>query len=99
MQADTFITVSEYSREGIVQRFGTDRRSASPWSAKPPTLSSASSMTRAPVPTLSRAGIDWLAGRIVVYLGGFSPHKNLEALVSAFAQRRRAAASTPTRSW
>jgi glycosyltransferase involved in cell wall biosynthesis len=39
----------------------------------------------APTPKLRELGLDG-AQRMVVYLGGFSPHKNLEALVAAFAQ-------------
>jgi glycosyltransferase involved in cell wall biosynthesis len=83
-QADALITVSDYSRAGILKRFGSDParvfvvgEAADPIFRRLP----------APVPTpkLRSLGIDG-SQRTVVYLGGFSPHKNLEALVSAFAR-------------
>lgn len=83
-QADALITVSDYSRAGILQRYNVDpgrlfvvgeaadrvfRRLEHPM----------------PSPNLRRWGID-ASSRIAVYLGGLSPHKNLEALISAFAR-------------
>jgi glycosyltransferase involved in cell wall biosynthesis len=83
MQADALITVSEYSRSGILRRFGVDpRRVFVVGEAADPVFRK---IDRPAVsPALERAGIA-AAGRMAVYLGGFSPHKNLEALVSAFA--------------
>jgi glycosyltransferase involved in cell wall biosynthesis len=83
MQADALITVSDYSREGILKYFGLDPKrvlvvgeAADPVFRKldHPVLS----------PKLRAAGIDGKR-RMVTYVGGFSPHKNLEALVDAFA--------------
>lgn len=83
-QADALITVSDYSRDQIVDRFGMDRsrvfvvgEAADPVFRK---LDDAS-----PGPALRRAGVDG-ANRMIAYVGGFSPHKNLEALVRAFAR-------------
>jgi glycosyltransferase involved in cell wall biosynthesis len=84
MQADALITVSDYSRAGILKHFRIDPRrvfvvgeAADPVFRKLPRAE-----TSAP---LRVAGIDTSA-RLVVYVGGFSPHKNLEALVTAFAR-------------
>jgi glycosyltransferase involved in cell wall biosynthesis len=82
-QADALITVSGYSRACILDRFHTDPdrvfvvgEAADPVFRKlpDPQLS----------PKLASAGIG-RTGRMAVYLGGFSPHKNLEALLTAFA--------------
>lgn len=84
MQADALITVSEYSRDCIVRHFGIDRRRiAVVGEAADPVFR----RLEAPVPgpKLRAAGIDG-THRIAVYLGGFSPHKNLEALVTAFGR-------------
>jgi glycosyltransferase involved in cell wall biosynthesis len=84
MQADALITVSDYSRKRIIERFGTD----------PARLfvvgEAADGVFRrleAPVagPKLRSLGADGSC-RMIVYLGGFSPHKNLETLVKAFAR-------------
>jgi glycosyltransferase involved in cell wall biosynthesis len=84
MQADALITVSDYSKNEILRRFGGDPRhvhivgeAADPIFRK---------LDR-PCPglNLKRLGLD--AGRrMVLYVGGFSPHKNLEALVNAFSR-------------
>jgi glycosyltransferase involved in cell wall biosynthesis len=83
-QADALITVSDYSRAGILKRFGMDPKRVFVVGE------AADGVFRKldrPVagPKLRAAGID-SAQRMVVYLGGFSPHKNLETLVSAFAR-------------
>jgi glycosyltransferase involved in cell wall biosynthesis len=83
-QADALITISDYSRDRIVDRFGMNRsrvfvvgEAADPVFRKLP--------DPAPGPDLNRAGVD-SSHRMIAYLGGFSPHKNLEALVNAFAR-------------
>lgn len=84
MQADALITVSDYSRECILKRFGTDPgRVFVVGEAADPVF-------RKLKDPLAGQGLN-IAGigpshRIVVYVGGFSPHKNLEALVGAFAR-------------
>jgi glycosyltransferase involved in cell wall biosynthesis len=83
-QADALITVSEYSRDRIVERFGMDRsRVFVVGEAADPVFRKLSDPI--PGPELRRAGVD-PSQRIIAYLGGFSPHKNLEALVTAFAR-------------
>lgn len=83
-QADALITVSEYSRAGILRHFrvNPDKLFVVGEAADPvfrrlddPVLS----------PNLQRLGIE-SSRRIAVYLGGFSPHKNIGALIAAFAR-------------
>jgi glycosyltransferase involved in cell wall biosynthesis len=84
MQADALITVSDYSRAGIVRRFGIDpARVFVVGEAADGVFRKLDSPV--PTPKLRSLGISADA-RMVVYLGGFSPHKNLEALVKAFAR-------------
>jgi glycosyltransferase involved in cell wall biosynthesis len=83
-QADALITVSGYSRDGIVKRFGIDpERVFVVGEAADPIFRILDSP--AATPALHRLGIGD-GKRMVVYLGGFSPHKNLEALVTSFAR-------------
>lgn len=83
-QADALVTVSDYSRACILRRFGTDpRRVFVVGEAADPVFRRLDHPQ--PGPELLRAGID--PGRpMAVYVGGFSPHKNLDALVGAFAR-------------
>lgn len=84
MQADALITVSDYSRDGIVRHFKVDPgRVFVVGEAADPVFRK---LQRAePGPKLRGLGIDRMR-RTVVYIGGFSPHKNLEALVAAFGK-------------
>jgi glycosyltransferase involved in cell wall biosynthesis len=82
-QADALITVSEYSRRTIIEYFRVPPESVfvvgeagDPAFRRLPDV--------APTALLSSHGL--VKERpIIVYVGGFSPHKNLEALVGAFA--------------
>jgi glycosyltransferase involved in cell wall biosynthesis len=81
MQADAIVTVSEYSRRGIVEKFHL-----------PPTRVAVVGEAADPVfrvldkplltPRLRALGLDH--GRVIAYVGGFAPHKNLVALLDAF---------------
>lgn len=83
-QADAVATVSDYSRQGIVDYFGM-----------PPERVHVVGEASDPVfrvldkprftPRLNSLGLT-TSHRIIVYVGGFSPHKNLETLVSVFAE-------------
>lgn len=85
-QADAIATVSEYSRKGIVHYFKL-----------PPdrvhVVGEASDDIFRPIhaatltPHLRSLGLK--DQRFIVYVGGFSPHKNLESLVTAFADLAR----------
>lgn len=84
MQADALITVSDYSRDCIFKRFGTNpSRIFVVGEAADPIFRKLDDPR--PGPKLRGLGLDG-TGRTVVYVGGFSPHKNLEALVAAFAR-------------
>ena len=83
-QADAIVTVSDYSRQGIVDHFGlAPERVFVVGEASDPIF------RLLEAPQLSRhlrslgIGADH---RSVVYVGGFGPHKNLEALLVAFAR-------------
>ncbi len=83
-QADGIVTVSEYSRQGIARRFNlAPERIFVVGEASDPIF------RRLPdaqlTPRLRALGVD-PARRSIVYVGGFSPHKNLEALLNAFAR-------------
>jgi glycosyltransferase involved in cell wall biosynthesis len=83
-QADAVATVSEYSRRALVERFHLPSdRVAVVGEASDPVF------RRLDRPELSaRLGTLELPaqGRIVTYVGGFGPHKNLDRLVKAFAR-------------
>ena len=82
-QADAIVTVSEYSRDQIVRKFGVPRdRVFVVGEASDPHFrvidkTEACSRVRA-------FGLD-PAKRLLAYVGGFGPHKNLLELVTAFA--------------
>lgn len=81
-QADALITVSNFARDTIVAKFGSDpRRIFVVGEAADPVFRRLDHPGL--TPALRAAGIDGNR-RIVAYVGGFSPHKNLEALVAAF---------------
>lgn len=94
-RADWIMTVSEYSKRGIMRHFGhaVDRIAVVPEAPSPEFR-----------PT-DRDSIDWESlerwgisreSRALVYVGGMNPHKNLVRLVRAFA-RLRARANGPDR--
>ena len=83
-QADAIVTVSDFSRQGILEHFKTSpERVFVVGEASDPVFR----VLPDPQPTekLLELGING-GDRTVVYVGGFSPHKNLESLVSAFAK-------------
>lgn len=82
-QADAVATVSDFSRRGIVEHFGMDAdRVHVVREANDPVFR----VLKDPQPTqhLTSLGFD-PANRSIVYVGGFSPHKNLEMLVRVFS--------------
>jgi glycosyltransferase involved in cell wall biosynthesis len=84
VQADALITVSDYSRDGILKRFRVNpKRVFVVGEAADPIFRRLDRPE--PGPKLRNTGIDG-SRRMAVYVGGFSPHKNLQALVSAFAR-------------
>ena len=82
-QADALVTVSEYSRQGIVKHFRiAPERVSVVGEASDPIFRVLDHP--APSARLRSLGIK-VDGRSVVYVGGFGPHKNLERLITAFA--------------
>jgi glycosyltransferase involved in cell wall biosynthesis len=85
-QADALVTVSEHSRRGLVEHFRLQpERVYVVGEASDPVFR----VLDAPRPTPRLANLGLAEGRFLVYVGGFSPHKNLETLVAAFAQLAR----------
>jgi glycosyltransferase involved in cell wall biosynthesis len=83
-QADLLVTVSEYSRDGLARHFRIPReRIGVVEEASDPVFRVL--VDARPTERLRALG---LGGdrRTIVYLGGFSPHKNLERLLEAFAR-------------
>lgn len=82
-QADALITVSEYSRAGLAQRFGLPAASIHVVGEAPDAAFRVLNDPE-PTPRLRALGIG-AKRRAIVYVGGFSPHKNLDRLIAAFA--------------
>ncbi len=81
-QADVLVTVSEYSRKVIVERHHVPaERLHVVGEACDPVFRVLESAR--PTSRLAELGFD-PSRRSITYLGGFSPHKNLEALVRVF---------------
>lgn len=83
-QADAFLTLSEHSQRGIVERFRVNPQRVFVLGGAADPVFRVTGDTE-PTPYLHSQGIDtryrWLA-----YVGGFSPHKNLEPLLHIFAR-------------
>jgi glycosyltransferase involved in cell wall biosynthesis len=88
-QAGCLVTVSDYSREQLTRRLGWPASRIDVVGEAPSPV-----FRRHPdpelTPRLRECGIDW-DHRMVVFVGGFSPHKNLGELIRAFAEVSRAA--------
>lgn len=83
-QADVIVTVSDYARQSILAYFKLPpERVFVVGEASDPIFRVVD--TPRPTPCLEALGIT-THSRIVVYVGGFSPHKNLPALVTACAK-------------
>jgi len=83
-QADALVTVSDHSRRGIIEHFKLpDWRVHVVGEASDPVFRVLDNTQ--PTARLQDLGLTG-TGRTVVYVGGFSPHKNLETLVDVFAQ-------------
>jgi glycosyltransferase involved in cell wall biosynthesis len=83
-QADAIVTVSDYSRQGILKHFKTaPERVFVVGEASDPGFCVIEDPE--PSPHLRSLGLGG-KGRSIVYVGGFGPHKNLQALVGAVAR-------------
>lgn len=83
-QADAVGTVSDYSRKGIVEHFGIqpERVHVVGEASDPVFRVLAEPRLTSHLRSLGLKDNE----RTIVYVGGFSPHKNLEALLNAFAK-------------
>lgn len=83
-QADAIVTVSEYARRGIAEQYKIPaERVFVVGEASDPIFRPLDQ----PLPTPPLAGLGIGAeGRMVVYVGGFGPHKNLDTLVAVFGE-------------
>lgn len=82
-QADAIVTVSDYARQGILKHFKlAPERVFVVGEANDPVFRVLE--TPQPTPRLDTLGLP-TDGRTVIYVGGFSPHKNLHTLVEVFA--------------
>ncbi len=86
-QADGIITVSEYSRRKLIEHFNINPQNVS-------VVGEASDPIFQPIPdpyltpVLQQTGIP-KEGRLIVYVGGFGPHKNLTSLIHSFTSLAR----------
>lgn len=85
-QADHIITVSNHSKKDLMERLQVDEKKIS-------VIYEAPESTYKPVPkqvaaarVKNKYGID---GPFILYLGGFSPRKNLQGLIEAFAEMNK----------
>lgn len=91
-QADVVVTASEYSRRRLLARFAlAPERVVTVGLAADPVFRPLP--VARPTPRLRDAGLDDSVP-LVVYVGGFGPHKNLRALLTAFAALTRARPAT-----
>jgi glycosyltransferase involved in cell wall biosynthesis len=81
-QADAIATVSDYSRQALVDEFGLDRERIHVIGEASDPIFRRLDHPR-PTARLVSLGLTG-ARRLVVYVGGFSPHKNVPRLIEAF---------------
>ena len=82
-QADWILTVSEFSRQALVEQFGLKPEKVKVIGEAPHPI-----FRQLPDPTIPAELIEKVvqpSSRLVTYVGGFSPHKNLSRLLDAFA--------------
>jgi glycosyltransferase involved in cell wall biosynthesis len=95
-QADYILTVSEHARRAIVRRFGWRRDRIWVIGEAPDAVFRRTGPT--PGGAALRARLDISPQeRLLVYVGGINPHKNLEALARAFSRLRADPALGPLR--
>lgn len=82
MQANAIVTVSEYARRTIVEKFNLPAARVAVVGEAPDPIFRVVDNPQVPA-RLKDTGL--AAGRFVVYVGGFAPHKNLVTLLDAFA--------------
>ena len=95
-QADAIATVSDYSRTRYLGTFWVGARARlCGWRSERPCVFACLSDPRPSARLRSLGAVD--KGRSIIYVGGFGPHKNLEALVETFAKLSKHADLTDVR--
>jgi glycosyltransferase involved in cell wall biosynthesis len=87
-QADLILTVSEYSRQSIIDYFGLPQSRVRAITEGPNSIFRLKARDEELAAALSRHGLQ-VADRFLLYVGGISPHKNLRTLLEAFFQITR----------
>jgi glycosyltransferase involved in cell wall biosynthesis len=82
-QADLIVTVSEYSRQQLIKRLGLSEKRVRAISEAPHSTFRVLPETAAVMKSLGKYQLS-SGMQFMLYVGGISPHKNLNALVSAF---------------
>ncbi len=94
-QADAVATVSDYSRRGLVEHFGMEADRVHVVGEASDSVFRVLDSPRL-TPRLRSLGLTD-EHRLIVYVGGFSPHKNLTTLVAVFAKLSRQASLSDLR--
>lgn len=94
-QADAVATVSDYSRRGLVEHFGMKADTVHVVGEASDSVFRRLISPRL-TPRLKSLGLNE-ESRMIVYVGGFSPHKNLSTLVDVFAKLSRRASLSDLR--
>jgi glycosyltransferase involved in cell wall biosynthesis len=84
-QADLILTISEFSKQGIMDVFGIDEGRIRLADAAVDDIFRPIDADDRAVTALRELGVDPDA-RFILYVGGIAPHKNLTTLVEAYAQ-------------
>ncbi len=96
LQADHILTVSEHARLSIVRRFGWHRDRVWVVGEAPDAVFRRTGPAAGGAALRARFGI-LPRERLLVYVGGINPHKNLESLARSFARLRSDPALGPLR--
>ena len=93
-RADLVLTVSLASKKGLMRHFGLSEDHVAVISEAPASgFTEAVGRKQANDETLSRYGLEHNK-RYILYVGGISPHKNIETLIDAFVEIRKDARMT-----
>ncbi|GAX60439.1 glycosyl transferase group 1 [Candidatus Scalindua japonica] len=84
-QADLILTVSEFSKKGIIERFQISENCIRVVAEAPDKVFCQFPGTDLFHETLLRHGMD-ISTKFILYVGGIAPHKNLATLVKAYSK-------------
>jgi glycosyltransferase involved in cell wall biosynthesis len=88
-RADLVVTVSLASKKGLMRHFGLSENRVAVISEAPASgFTEAAGSKQADAEVLKRYGLE-PGKRYILYVGGISPHKNIETLIEAFAELRK----------